>query len=124
MKIAVTSTGPTLDDPISAEFDRSKYMLIIDFDTLVCEKMISPVMRDSDPDAGESLVRQLLKAGVSKILVCHVGTSVLKSLSKSLKGRDIQIVDGMTGSGRSAIRQFTDISMAETAVIPREKILN
>ena len=34
MKIAVTSTGPTLDDSVEVRFGRCAYFLIIDPDTL------------------------------------------------------------------------------------------
>jgi predicted Fe-Mo cluster-binding NifX family protein len=124
MKIAVTSTGQTLDDPVSAELHLSEYFLIIDFETSECESIISPAELDGGSDANELLVHELLRAGVFKVLVGHLDPSVVKSFSESLEGKGVQIVDGMTGSVRSAIRQFTEISMAETTVIPCEEILN
>lgn len=122
MKIAVMSTGPTLDDPVSTEFDRSKFLLIIDFDTLQCEAMISPVVKDNGRAAGELLAQQLLAANVSMVLASHIDLKVLKSFLRSLQGRGVQIVDGMSGSVRNAIRQFKEICMAETVVIPSEDI--
>ncbi len=123
MKIAVTSTGPTLDDDVSTEFDHSKYLLIVDFDTLKHEAMISPVMTDSGPAAGRLLAEQLLQENVSKILASHINFDVLKSFLNSLQGTGIQIIDGMSGSGRSAVRQFKELCMGDTIVMPCKDII-
>jgi predicted Fe-Mo cluster-binding NifX family protein len=124
MKIAITSTGPTLDDNVSTEFADSKYLLIIDFDTLGFEAMISPVVADDGPAAGELLAQHLLREDVSKILASHINPEVLKSFLKTLRGTGIQIVDGMSGSVRGAVRQFKEMCMADTVVIPCEDIID
>ena len=124
MKIAVTSTGPTLDDYVSTEFDHSKYLLIIDFDTLEYEAMISPVIVDSGPAAGKLLAQQLLRADVSKVLASHINFDVLKSFLESLRGTGIHIIDGLNGSVRSVVRQFKEMCIADTVVIPSEDIMD
>lgn len=124
MKIAVTSTGPTLDDYISTEFDQSRYLLIIDFDTFEYETMISPIVVDSSSTAGELFAQQLLQADVSMILTNHISFNVLKSFLKSLRGIGIQIIDGMNGSVCSVVRQLKEICMADTVVIPSKDIIN
>ncbi len=112
------------DDYVSTEFEHSKYLLIIDFDTLECEAMISPVVMDSGPAAGELFAQQLLQADVSKVLASHISFSVLKSFLKSLGGKGIQIIDGMNGSVRSVVRQFKEMCMADTVVIPSEDVMD
>jgi predicted Fe-Mo cluster-binding NifX family protein len=124
MKIAVTSTGPTLDDNISTEFDQSRYLLIIDFDTFEYETMISPIVVDSSSTTGTLFAQQLLQADVSKVLASHISFNAVKSFLKSLRGTGIQIIDGMNGSVRNAVRQFKEICMAETVVIPSKDILD
>jgi predicted Fe-Mo cluster-binding NifX family protein len=124
MKIAVTSTGPTLDDYVSAEFDQSRYLLIIDFDTFEYETIISPIVVDSSSTAGELFAQQLLQADVSLLLTNHISFNVLKSFLKSLRGTGIQIIDGMNGSIRSVVRQFKEMCMADTVVIPSKDILD
>ena len=123
MRIAVTSTGPTLDDNVSTEFDHSKYLLIVDFDTLQYEAMISPVMMDSGPAAGRLLAEQLSQENVSKVLASHIDFNALRSFLKSLQGTGVQIIDGMSGSGRSAVRQFKELCMGDTIVIPCKDII-
>ena len=123
MKIAVTSTGPTLDDHIATEFDHSKYLLIVDCETMEFEATISPVVAGTGPAAGRLFARQLLQANVSKVLASHIRFSVLKAFLGSLRGTGIQIVDGMNGSVRSVVRQFKEMCMAETVVISCEDIL-
>jgi predicted Fe-Mo cluster-binding NifX family protein len=124
MRIAVTSTGPTLDDRVSTEFKDSKYLLIVDFDTLKYEAMVSPVMQDNGPAAGKLLAQQLLQAGVSKVLASHLNFNVLKSFLKSLRGTGIQIIDGMNGTVRSVVQRFDEICMADTVVLPCDKIVD
>ncbi len=123
MRIAVTSTGPTLDDCVSTEFDNSKYLLIVDFDTLKYEAMVSPVVLDSGPAAGRLLAQQLLRAGVSKVLASHLDFTVFKSFLKSLQGTGIQIIDGMSGTVRSVVQRFDEICTADTVVLPCEEVL-
>lgn len=123
MKMAVTSTGPTLDDYVSTEFDHSRYLLIIDFDTLEYETVISPIVVDSSSAAGELFAQQLLQADVSMILANHINFNVLKSFLKSLRGTGIQIIDGMNGSVRSVVKQFEEICMADTIIIPSKNVL-
>ena len=42
MKIAVTSTGPTLDDDVEARFGRCQYFLIVDSETMQTEAIENP----------------------------------------------------------------------------------
>ncbi len=122
MKIAVSSTGPTLDDYVSTEFDQSRYMLIIDFDTLEYETWISPIVVDSSYTVGELFAQQLLESDVSIILANHISFNVLKSFLKPLRGTGIRIIEGMNGSVRSVIGQLKEICMADTVVIPSEDV--
>jgi predicted Fe-Mo cluster-binding NifX family protein len=124
MKIAVTSTGPTLDDYISTEFDHSRFLLIIEVDTFEYETMISPIVVDSSSTAGELFAQQLLQSDVSMLLANHISLSVLKSFLESLRGTGIHIIDGMNGSVRSVVRQFKKMCIADTVVIPSEDIMD
>jgi len=124
MKIAVTSTGPTLDDYVSTEFDNSKYLLVIDFDTFEYETMISPIVVDSSSTAGELFAQQLLQSDVSMFLTNHISFSMLKSFLESLRGTGIHIIDGLNGSVRNVARQFKEMCMADTVVIPSEDIMD
>ena len=124
MKIAVTSTGPTLDDYVSTEFDHSKYLLVIDFDTFEYETMISPIVVDSSSTAGELFAQQLLQSDVSMFLTNHISLSMLKSFLESLRGTGIHIIDGLNGSVRNVVRQFKEMCMADTVVIPSEDIMD
>ena len=124
MKIAVTSTGPTLDDNVSTEFGQSRYLLIIDFDTFKYETMISPIVVDSSSTTGALFAQQLLQEDVSMVLASHISFNALKSFLKSFRGAGIQIIDGMNGSVRSAVRQFKEMCMADTIVMSSKDILD
>lgn len=85
---------------------------------------ISPIIVDSSSTAGELFAQQLLQSDLSIILANHISLSVLKSFLKSLRGIGIQIIDGMNGSVRSVVRQFKEMCMADTVVIPSKDILD
>mgnify|MGYP001568381669 CR=1 FL=1 len=124
MRIAVTSTGPTLDDRVSTEFDKSKYLLIVDFETLKYEALVSPVLLGKSSVAGRFLAQQLLQAGVSKVLASHINFNILKSFLTSLRGTGIQIIEGMNGTVRSVVQRFDEICMADTVIMPCEQVLD
>jgi hypothetical protein len=57
------------------------------------------------------------------ILANHISFNVLKSFLKSLRGTEIQIIDGVSGSVRNVVKQFKNICMADTVVIPSKNVL-
>ncbi len=122
MKIGVTSTGPTLEDHVSIEFGDSKYLLIVDLDTLNHEAIISPVIMDDGSAGGKLLGEQLLRENASKILTGHTNFDLLESFLKSLQGTGVQMIDVSSGSVRSVVRQFKEMCAADTVVMPCEDI--
>jgi predicted Fe-Mo cluster-binding NifX family protein len=86
--------------------------------------MISPVVEDSSSTAGELFAQQLLQSDVSIILANHISLGVLKSFLEALRGTGIQIINGMNGSVRSVVRQFKEMCMGDTVVIPSEDIMD
>ena len=118
MKIAVTSTLPTIDACVGTKLRYSKYLLIIDLDTMKYKAMPNPFLAVSGPAAGKLIARQLLELNISKILVNSCNSDIRKSLS----GAGIQIIGGMSGSVISAVKQFKEMCMADTIVMPFKDI--
>ncbi len=118
MKIAVTSTLPSLDAPVGTELNDSKYLMIINPDTMEYKVMMNPIMAVGGPAMWELFTQELLQEDVRIILVGNHNSNI----SKSLDSAGIQIIGGMDGSVRSDVKQFKKMSMADTVVIAIEDI--
>lgn len=116
MKIAVASTGHTLDAGVASQLECSKYLLILDFDTMKFVTMLNPLMMLRGPAAGKMLAQQLLQENVWKVLVDKCNSNILKSLGSA----GIQTIAGMRGSVRHAVEEFKRISLAETSIFSIE----
>ena len=118
MKVAVTSTLPTIDACVGTKLRRSKYLLIVDLDTMEYEAMPNPIMALSGPAAGKLFAQQLLQENVSIVLANNCGSDMRKSLSRT----GIQIIGGMSGSVHSVVKQFKEMRMADIVIIPVETL--
>jgi len=104
VKIAVASTGPTLEDYVGMWDGHYGYLLIIDPDTMRYEVLQNPLAALHGPAAGRAFAQLLLQGGVHTILVGNCGSDMLKILG----GAGISILTGMTGSVRGTVEQFKD----------------
>ena len=118
MKIAVTSTLPTIDACVGTKLRLSKYLLIIDLGTMEYEAMPNPIMALSGPAAGKLFAQQLLQKGISRVLANNCGSDILKSLGDV----GIQVIGGVSGSVRSAVKRFKEMCKAETIILPAEEV--
>jgi len=105
MKIAVTSTGPTLEHFAGARVGHCRYLLIIDPDTMDYEIMQNPVVALRGPAAGKAFLQLLLQNDVHIVLAESCGSNTRK-IFEVLGDAGILIRVGMTGSVRSVIEQF------------------
>ena len=102
MKIAVTSTGPTLDYYVGTRAGNCPYLLIIDPDTMRYEAMQNPAIALRGPAARRLFTQLLLQNRVSTILTGHRCSCMLELLD----GADVTILSGISGSVRNAIETF------------------
>ena len=101
MKIAVTSTGPTLDDAVENRFGRCAYYLIVDTDTMEFEALANPNITQG---GGEDIPSAQLIADkdVSVVITGSCGPNAIQIFGVS----GIQMITGIIGSVRQAIRRF------------------
>lgn len=92
MKIAVTSTGGSMDSLVNERFGRCQYFIIVDSDTMKFDA-ISNLGEQMQSGAGPKAAELLIKNGAKVVLTGHVGGNA----SDALKRGDIEIVDGFTG---------------------------
>ena len=78
MKIAVTSTGPTLDDMMEARFGRCAYFLIIDLDALEFEAVENPnIALGGGP--GIQSAQLMAEKGISTVLTGNCGPNAFQT---------------------------------------------
>ncbi|NLV18530.1 MAG: dinitrogenase iron-molybdenum cofactor biosynthesis protein [Bacteroidetes bacterium] len=89
MKIAITSTGNSLESKIDQRFGRCAYFVVYDLETKGIEYIPNPNV-DALEGAGPASVQVVASRGVSKIISGEFGVKV-KSLLDSLKVQMIVI---------------------------------
>ncbi len=101
MKIAVTSTGPTLDDNVEARFGRCAYFLIIDTDTMQDEAIENPNIAIGG-GAGIQSAQLMSEKGVTTVLTGNCGPNAFNVFGQA----GIQVIVGVSGVVRNAVDQF------------------
>jgi predicted Fe-Mo cluster-binding NifX family protein/ferredoxin len=101
MKIAVTSTGPTLDDNVEARFGRCAYFLIIDTDTVQLEAVENPNIALGG-GAGIQSAQLMSEKGVTAVLTGNCGPNAFNVFGQA----GIQVIVGVSGLVRDAVEQF------------------
>jgi len=101
MKIAVTSTGPSLDDNVEARFGRCPYFLIIDTDTMQFEAIENPNIALGG-GAGIQSAQLMSEKGVTTVLTGNCGPNAFNVFGQA----GIQVIVGVSGSVRNAVEQF------------------
>jgi predicted Fe-Mo cluster-binding NifX family protein/ferredoxin len=101
MKIAVTSTGPTLDDNVEARFGRCAYFLIIDTETMQLEAIENPNIALGG-GAGIQSAQLMSEKGVTLVLTGNCGPNAFNVFGQA----GIQVIVGVSGPVRNAVEQF------------------
>jgi len=110
MKIAVTSTGPTLDDNVEARFGRCPYFLIIDTDTMQLEAIENPNMALGG-GAGIQSAQLMSEKGVTTVLTGNCGPNAFNVFGQA----GIQVIVGVSGPVRNAVEQFKTGSLSSAS---------
>ena len=101
MKIAVTATGPSLDDQVEARFGRTPYYLFIDPETMEFEAIQNPNVA-AGGGAGIQSAQLMVDHGVKYVLTGNCGPNA----SRVFGSAGIQVIVGVTGIIRQAVEQF------------------
>lgn len=91
MKVAITSTGNTLESTIDPRFGRCSYFVIYDIDTKAMEFIPNP-NKSADEGAGPASVQVVASKEVNKIISGEFGMKI-KSLLDSLKIQMVIVKD-------------------------------
>lgn len=110
MKIAVTSTGPTLDDQVESRFGRCAYFLIIDSETLEHEAIQNPNIALGG-GAGIQSAQLIASKNVEVVLTGNCGPNAFQTFGAA----GIQVITGVAGQVRRAVQMFKSGAMANAA---------
>jgi predicted Fe-Mo cluster-binding NifX family protein len=77
MKIAITSTGPTLDDSVESRFGRCPFFLLIDPETLSLEAIKNPNIALGG-GAGTQSAQLMANKGASVVLTGNCGPKAFR----------------------------------------------
>jgi predicted Fe-Mo cluster-binding NifX family protein len=110
MKIAVTSTGPTLEDMVEARFGRSAYFLIIDPGNLEFEAMENTNV-SLGGGAGPQSAQLMANKGVSVVLTGNCGPNAFRTFGAA----GIRVITGVSGQARQVVKQFNSGKLDHSA---------
>jgi predicted Fe-Mo cluster-binding NifX family protein/ferredoxin len=101
MKIAVTSTGLSLDNDVETRFGRCAYFLVIDPDTMEFEAIENPNIALGG-GAGIQSAQLMSEKGVKSVLTGNCGPNAFSVFGQA----GIQVIVGVSGNIRNAVEQF------------------
>lgn len=110
MKIAVTSSGPTLDDMVEQRFGRCPYFLIIDPDTLEYKPIQNPNV-SLGGGAGPQSAQLMANEGVSAVLTGNCGPNAFQTFGAA----GIKVITGVGGPVRQAVEQYKTGALAHSS---------
>lgn len=81
MKIAITSTGPSLDSAFDNRFGRASYFIVFDSETDQHEALDNVQNYQAAQGAGIQSAQTLASAGVDALITGHLGPKAARTLS-------------------------------------------
>ena len=116
--IAITSTGPTLDDQVDPRFGRAAGFLIVDSETMDTRYLDNGQSQVMAQGAGIQAAQLVARAGVSWVLTGYVGPKAFQGLTAT--GIKVgQNLEGLTV--RQAVERFKSGGVEEAAVANRNQ---
>ena len=102
-KIAVSSQGPGLDDPVDPRFGRAAGFVIVDPQTMEFTYLDNLAARDMASGAGIQAAETVARSGARIVLTGQVGPKAQQVLSAA----DIQVVEDLGGlTVRKVVTRF------------------
>ncbi|MGQ9454975.1 MAG: NifB/NifX family molybdenum-iron cluster-binding protein [Armatimonadota bacterium] len=112
MKVAVCSSGTTLDAPMDPSFGRCPYFVIVDVDTMECTAEPNPGAQVGQ-GAGVAAAQVLSAAGVNAVLAGKIGPDAFQLLGAA----GVSVYMCVASTVKDAVDQFksgalTDVNSA------------
>ena len=101
MKIAVSATGPTLEDLVDPRFGRCPYFLIVNPATMEFEALPN-TNAELGGGAGIQSAKSVMEKGATVILTGSCGPNAVQVFEQG----KVHIVNGVSGIASQAVQQF------------------
>jgi predicted Fe-Mo cluster-binding NifX family protein len=102
MKIAVSSTGPTLKSKVDQRFGRAGLFLMVDDSTLAFEVINNQQNIDAAQGAGIQAARLVSDSGAEVVITGHCGPKAFQTLQAA----GIQIIVGAEGTVQDMVEKY------------------
>ncbi len=109
MKVAVTSTGNTLDSPVDLRLGRAKWILVVDTDTGDFEAYDNQDSAEANHGAGTQTAQQLSQLGVEAVITGNIGPNAYRAIGPT--NIKVYLVTG--GTVQEAVEHFKAGSLGE-----------
>ncbi len=108
MKIAITSTGQTLDSLVDERFGRAAYFSIVDTETMDFSVIENENVAAAG-GAGISSARAVIDTGAEAVLTGNCGPNAERALSAA----GVKLYTGVTGTVSEALELFRNGKLTE-----------
>jgi predicted Fe-Mo cluster-binding NifX family protein len=102
MKIAISTSGETLESPVDPRFGRAARFILYDAATGQIDVVDNSQSLNAAQGAGIQAAEKISRLGAAWLITGHCGPKAFRTL----KAAGIQIVLGVEGTVRQAIDQF------------------
>lgn len=104
MKIAVTSTGKTLESEVDPRFGRAAYIIVVDSETFSYETVDNQNNVNAFKGAGIQAATSISEKDAEVLLTGFCGPNAFKTLNAA----NIKVVNNVTGCVGDAVKEFLD----------------
>ena len=108
MKIAVTSKGPDLDDPVDPRFGRAAYILVVDSETFDFDVLDNKENVNALKGAGIQAAGMVSDTKVEVLITGFCGPNAFKVLNAG----KIKVASDANGTVRDAVESFNQGKLA------------
>jgi len=110
MKIAVTSTGKTLDSQVDPRFGRAAYFIVVDTETMEFN-VVENQNVSAAGGAGINSAKNIIDAGAEAVLTGNCGPNAELTLTAA----SVKLYTSVTGTISEAIESFKAGKLTKTA---------
>jgi len=109
MKIAISSSGQTLDSQVDMRFGRAAYFIIVETENMEFEVIDNKNIAAAG-GAGISSAKTVIDAEVKAVLTGNCGPNAQRTLSAA----DVKLYTGVSGTVSDAVEMFKTGSLSES----------
>ncbi len=115
MKICISGSGGTLDDPVDPRFGRCQYFVFVDTATMQFESVSNPNAM-AGHGAGIQSAQFVINKGAKTVITGQIGPKA----QDVFVAAGIEVITGISGTVRQAIESFKKGGLTEGGAAPEE----